>query len=71
MRKMEDLVLKSNEALAQSQEREKAMEVRMQEEIKKQVQLALSGQSEPILNMSPARTVEEQLCFHRGAKKSR
>ena len=33
MRKMEDLVLKSNEALAQSQEREKAMEARMQEEI--------------------------------------
>ena len=41
---MEEYVLESREALLQAQEREKDMQARMQDEIIKQVQIAMSAQ---------------------------
>ena len=56
-RMMEELVLESREAQRQSEACAKSLEERMQEEIKRQVQLALSalkkGELEPAANISP------------------
>jgi hypothetical protein len=56
-RVLETNVLETQEALVRSMEREKAMEARMQEEVKRQVQIALSAMkgvsSGPGVNISP------------------
>jgi len=56
------------EMVLEAKEREKAMEARMQEEIRKQVQIAMSAQrqaSEPGMNVNISPwSVEKQLCFH-------
>ena len=55
---MEEYVHESREALLQAQEREKDMQARMQDEIIKQVQIAMSAQSQASdpeinINISP------------------
>jgi hypothetical protein len=52
---LEELVRESREALLQAQEREKDMQARMQDEIVKQVQIAMSAQrqaSDPGMNIN-------------------
>jgi hypothetical protein len=58
------MVIESREAAREAIAREKALEERMNEEIKRQVQIAVSsiqGQtaSEPRVNISPPRSVEK------------
>ena len=53
--RLEELVHESREALLQAQEREKDMQARMQDEIIKQVQIAMSAQwqaSDPGININ-------------------
>ena len=56
--RLEELVRESREALLQAQEREKDMQARMQDEIRKQVQIAMSAQRQASdlginINISP------------------
>jgi hypothetical protein len=57
-------------------EREKALEAKMNEEIKRQVQIAVSSiqrqtASEPGVNISPPDQLKKKLRFHGGASDSR
>lgn len=58
MRRMEEMVLESREVAREAVEREKALEAKMNEEIKRQVQIAVSSiqrqtASEPGVNINP------------------
>ena len=64
LHRLEAMVIESREAAREAIAREKALEERMNEEIKRQVQIAVSsiqGQtaSVPRVNISPPRSVEK------------
>ena len=75
LRRLEAMVMESHEVAREAIAREKALEERMNKEIKRQVQMTVSSIQrqtalEPAVNISPPRSVEKQLRFHGDANYS-